>query len=424
MTIASFSRPWKPSTVPTSSADPSPVADGTARSAASSSRSASTCALYGVMTPISPCRSPAASSARTCWPTTRASAVLLFDSATSGEALGRLVPPPFAPPPPSPSSSSQSQPAVSMSMSGASVSSVGSTCERSHKRCSATEPSATSRPPYSSSDAHAHTAACIRYCVVSITPSPAPCGPRRSRSKSVTPKPLLPASSDLTTGGSCWWSPARTARRPRSNATQQDASSACAASSMTTRSKACSGGRQESARSAAPVFVHSTTWLASSSCLTDRLCRSASSRRSVDTSALRAARARLPSRRSWVRAADSSPLTSRTMAAPSETARRASSDAPSTEGSSLAGWPTRTTRSGLPPASPLSSRSAMLSTATFEAAEASTRSPRATACRISSTTAVVLPVPGGPWMRATGRLRSRANWTARRWPAFRPRLTS
>mmetsp|Transcript_37595 Transcript_37595/g.125778 ORF Transcript_37595/g.125778 Transcript_37595/m.125778 type:complete len:245 (+) Transcript_37595:1406-2140(+) len=193
---------------------------------------------------------------------------------------------------------------------------------------------------------------------------------------------------------------------------------------MTTRSKACSGGRQESARSAAPVFVHSTTWLASSSCLTDRLCRSASSRRSVDISALRAARARLPSRRSWLRAADSSPLTSRTMAAPSETARRASSDAPSTEGSSLAGWPTRTTRSGLPPASPPSSRSAMLSTATFEAAEASTRSPRATACRISSTTAVVLPVPGGPWMRATGRLRSRANWTARRWPSFRPRLTS
>eukprot|EP00959_Pyramimonas_sp_CCMP1952_P436645 9143270-Pyramimonas_sp.AAC.1 len=42
----------------------------------------------------------------------------------------------------------------------------------------------------------------------------------------------------------------------------------------------------------------------------------------------------------------------------------------------------------------------MLSTATLEGAQASTFWPRATDCRMNSTTVVVFPVPGGPWMSA------------------------
>ena len=60
-----------------------------------------------------------------------------------------------------------------------------------------------------------------------------------------------------------------------------------------------------------------------------------------------------------------------------------------------AGWPRRTAFS---PAA--MSRSKMLSTPMLLGAQARTFSPRRTAWRMSSTTAVVLPVPGGPWMRA------------------------
>jgi hypothetical protein len=42
-----------------------------------------------------------------------------------------------------------------------------------------------------------------------------------------------------------------------------------------------------------------------------------------------------------------------------------------------------------------------LSTAVFDGAVTSTRSPAATAWRITSTSVRVLPVPGGPWISAT-----------------------
>ena len=60
-------------------------------------------------------------------------------------------------------------------------------------------------------------------------------------------------------------------------------------------------------------------------------------------------------------------------------------------GITRAGCPSRTTRSPC-----ASSRSKRLSTARLLGAQASTFSPRRTAWRISSTTVVVLPVPGGP----------------------------
>jgi hypothetical protein len=63
-----------------------------------------------------------------------------------------------------------------------------------------------------------------------------------------------------------------------------------------------------------------------------------------------------------------------------------------TWGSRRAGWPTRTS---LTLGAAAARRSTRLSTAMLDAAAASTRLPRATSCRITSTTAVVLPVPAG-----------------------------
>mmetsp|Transcript_94433 Transcript_94433/g.152335 ORF Transcript_94433/g.152335 Transcript_94433/m.152335 type:complete len:214 (-) Transcript_94433:329-970(-) len=67
-----------------------------------------------------------------------------------------------------------------------------------------------------------------------------------------------------------------------------------------------------------------------------------------------------------------------------------------TEVSTRAGCPTRTMRR--PAASNLSAK---LSTAIFDGAIASTFWPAFTHWTMNSTTVVVLPVPGGPWMSAT-----------------------
>mmetsp|Transcript_6504 Transcript_6504/g.24188 ORF Transcript_6504/g.24188 Transcript_6504/m.24188 type:complete len:203 (-) Transcript_6504:50-658(-) len=75
----------------------------------------------------------------------------------------------------------------------------------------------------------------------------------------------------------------------------------------------------------------------------------------------------------------------------------ASREAGSTEPSRRTGSPMRTTlffRNAR-------SFSTRLSTAMLEAEQTSTLEPRLTSCRMYSTTAVVLPVPGGPWMTAT-----------------------
>ena len=75
-------------------------------------------------------------------------------------------------------------------------------------------------------------------------------------------------------------------------------------------------------------------------------------------------------------------------------------------GNTRAGCPSRTTRSPKP-----SSRSKMLSTARLLGAQAKTLRPRRIAWRMTSTTVVVLPVPGGPWISPTSRA-ERANCTA------------
>jgi hypothetical protein len=74
-----------------------------------------------------------------------------------------------------------------------------------------------------------------------------------------------------------------------------------------------------------------------------------------------------------------------------------------------AGWPRRTARSWA-----AASRTPRLSTAVFDGAAHSTRSPRATRCRTTSTSVRVLPVPGGPWISAMSPVRSAAS-TAARW---------
>ncbi len=81
-------------------------------------------------------------------------------------------------------------------------------------------------------------------------------------------------------------------------------------------------------------------------------------------------------------------------------------------GRTRAGCPSRTACSPW-----ASSRSRRLSTARLLGAQTSTLSPRRTAWRISSTSVVVLPVPGGPWTAATSDA-DRAKRTASRCDGF------
>ena len=138
---------------------------------------------------------------------------------------------------------------------------------RSCRVCPATELCALRCPPYSSSDAHCITSACIRYCTMSIWLMTGPYR-RCRRSKRVLPRPcsstmadhqvqpvtlalhdpraghsarapcrklhakncqhtLRRASSEITVGGSCRWSPARMARGALRRAIQVAASRAC-----------------------------------------------------------------------------------------------------------------------------------------------------------------------------------------------------
>ena len=103
--------------------------------------------------------------------------------------------------------------------------------------------------------------------------------------------------------------------------------------------------------------------------------------------------------------------------------------ASSTDSSSLAGCPILTIFACAPDPSLLIAsdrtrinRSTRLSTAMFDAEQHSTLAPRATSCVTYSTVAVVLPVPGGPWMRATSAAES-ACATASICDASRPGLT-
>ena len=105
----------------------------------------------------------------------------------------------------------------------------------------------------------------------------------------------------------------------------------------------------------------------------------------------------------WRKSAKASRATLRACRASGCFSARMSSARARSSGTTRAGWPSRTGSS--PAASSFSSR---LSTAWLLGAQASTVSPRATAWRMNSTTVVVLPVPGGPWMIATS-FAARAN---------------
>mmetsp|Transcript_21344 Transcript_21344/g.63961 ORF Transcript_21344/g.63961 Transcript_21344/m.63961 type:complete len:274 (-) Transcript_21344:1800-2621(-) len=228
MTIASFSRPWKPSTLLTSSAF--------ATLSGRSSLSSATCALYGVMIPIDSGAMPAAIR-RSTWAMT----------AFASPRFVRL----------SPSSSccsSKPQPVVSINSStgrnglltlepvfvlgtfaGFLLLAAGASVSRSARQCSATELCAVRCPSYNSSEDHCMIALFMRYCTLSIWLTPAPyksC----MRSKSVRANPRRAAISLIIVGGSCRWSPANTHRGAFNKAPQHAASSACAASSMTTTS--------------------------------------------------------------------------------------------------------------------------------------------------------------------------------------------
>mmetsp|Transcript_312 Transcript_312/g.810 ORF Transcript_312/g.810 Transcript_312/m.810 type:complete len:214 (-) Transcript_312:915-1556(-) len=173
ITTTSFSLPWKPSTVLTSSSRAAAPNPQRSSSSFLRERSRLTCAEYGVMTPIEASGTPE-----------EASRLTYFMITSASPGFRRL----------SPSSSrcsSMSHPAVSIKRSTGRWSSVAS----------ATSSAASSLPSYISFDDHAMIFSFIRYCVTSIWPIWDPWSAWR-RSNSVTDSPLLAALLEIMVGGS------------------------------------------------------------------------------------------------------------------------------------------------------------------------------------------------------------------------------
>ena len=394
---ASRSPPWKPSTDRTDT-------PRTRSSAPFSPRSSSTCPLYGVMMQISDASTPRRTSARACAMATAASPSFAWvpsptlasrisqPAVSSSRRTASVI-----------SSSTAASPSPSAAPAAAAAPSDAAARRRSRRRastssetqCDATLSWARSSPAYIAAEAQLEMDSFMRYCSLSITPMVPPCCAMR-RSKSVTESPLFAAASLLIVGGSCLWSPARMRRRPHRIAFQQSASSAIAASSITTVSKPSWRRRSPDA---APVHVQSTTAVLDTMSPTTRFSRCRTSFRSARTSprsANRSSRSH-PLRRICRTARDISLRASLTSCVPSASSTFLSRETRRAVSLSRAGCPSRTIR---PERLRSPSRSTMLSTATLLGAQTRTFSPRLTSSVMISTTTVVLPVPGGPWMSA------------------------
>mmetsp|Transcript_102685 Transcript_102685/g.320000 ORF Transcript_102685/g.320000 Transcript_102685/m.320000 type:complete len:278 (-) Transcript_102685:322-1155(-) len=214
---------------------------------------------------------------------------------------------------------------------------------------------------------------CMRYCTFSM------CGTtwrETNRSKRLTAKPDSSASRLTMVGGSCLWSPTRTAtlRLPRARGMMVTGSVACAASSMTRLAKVL----LSSTPLEAPLQVQHTT------CDILRIWLSARHISSPED----------PDGKFW-RAFTSSTCSS-------------------SSGRIASGRPTRTARR---PSSMQVLR--MLSTAMLLSAQARTGvRPCSTQRRISFPAVWVFPVPGGPWISV--RRLVTAAWMAPFWDSFKP----
>mmetsp|Transcript_1804 Transcript_1804/g.6086 ORF Transcript_1804/g.6086 Transcript_1804/m.6086 type:complete len:257 (+) Transcript_1804:140-910(+) len=250
----------------------------------------------------------------------------------------------------------------------------------------------------------------ILYCTVSILATASPnflC----SRSKRVTPRPFLSASSLMIVGGSCRWSPHSTALLPLRRALQVAHSLAWAASSTTTRSKSS----LSICFIMQPVSVQATTWAFPRTSEMAFWCRVLTSLFRYFSSPLSfllvslSCLLSLISLRliSLISLTQSSASWLLSLLSTSESRHESK-----TCGRSLAGWPTRTSRNLFPFSEGISSaflwmRSTRLSTATLDAAQTSTLCRLLTASWSTiSTTVVVFPVPGGPWTIASSWARS------------------
>mmetsp|Transcript_6237 Transcript_6237/g.9249 ORF Transcript_6237/g.9249 Transcript_6237/m.9249 type:complete len:232 (-) Transcript_6237:573-1268(-) len=226
----------------------------------------------------------------------------------------------------------------------------------------------------------------ILYCTSSITQN------SEYASATLSIKVTLSSWESLLSivGGSCLWSPAKISFLPSKIGIQQLASKACAASSITTKSNpliclAYSWRNLELAE----TLVARTTWQASKTSVTASFWRSLTSLLSSLISDLFSREFPLFLRMFlWI--------FSISLRASEENfccwvlLTKLSKEYFIVDSINRAGCPTLQTFT-FPP-----SLSTMLSTAMLEGAVASTLRPLAVAWRISSTTVVVLPVPGGP----------------------------
>ena len=312
-TTASRSPPWKPSTERISSVGISGL---------SSARSASTWPLYGVMSAISSGRSPASrTSARTCAAATAASPAFACGARPRRRAAPRAA------------ARAAARRGVLVVLAqlaargveqqqrrGRHVGRARADVRQARERAAGDarrgdEPAAVHRGRRPRADVVVH-AVLHREHARDWTVAARGEQPVEERRREPAARGRVPC----TVGASCRWSPASTARRPRSSGSQHDASSACAASSITTRTNgrwravaadaAAAGAARaedelvERPRRRADARRTSTTSRdASSRAVTARSRRAISLRINCPSSArARARRRRRRGRRAWPRA--------------------------------------------------------------------------------------------------------------------------
>mmetsp|Transcript_22105 Transcript_22105/g.36546 ORF Transcript_22105/g.36546 Transcript_22105/m.36546 type:complete len:332 (+) Transcript_22105:784-1779(+) len=297
-----------------------------------------------------------------------------------------------------------------MATSGTLVAVVAATLGRSFNNRAAALLAVRSLPLYICADAQLLIASCILHCVASRSTE---CGSACiTLSKRDTPSPCSVASGLRTVGGNCCGSPTRTARRARRSGSHEFGWVACAASSTRTRSK---GGSFLTRGSEAPVVVQSNTCASATASKSPRAKRFSTTRRILRRTNPLICDFRCAFIVVLCEISFNSRCSSSAASAFSSLHRRSANFSGVTSRfltSKRSGLPTRTSRSCV---SSLFSRSTRLSTAMFDGAHTSSRSPFATACRTISTMHAVLPDPGGPCTITSGCACSRAAATACRW---------
>ena len=207
----------------------------------------------------------------------------------------------------------------------------------------------------------------------------------------LTANPCAVASGEMIVGGSWQWSPARTIRSARSTTGQLPGSVLWQASSITAKSNLRFPSMSGSKLVVAQITSARSSTLAMT-CLSKTFA-SSRSRRDSWRSSFRwpGIGLALVNLLAFLEMFSASRIISPTTFMDGSDSTCASRVKDCNSSWTRAGCPIRTTRTRF--ATSFSSR---LSTPVLLGAQARTFEPRKTACRINSTTVVVLPVPGGP----------------------------